>query len=221
MRLVVIVIVGIAVGLIAARLRAPASAPAAPPAASARGSAPAAPPPARWAAPLREPSVPQRELAQSDRRYDPLALLREERDAGITTKDIFEREPRDAAFAPVLEQRAHAALDRVFQELRLEDKVRDVRTECRTLSCYTFIEVDDPDVEHVYDRINGILIGDSQSPSLVRAAKGRPAGVTLYNLYRPAARDDAYYRKLLEEAMQPPLELAKKRYLEGQDAAGR
>jgi hypothetical protein len=223
MRLAVFVLVGITVGVLGARLcgrgtSPPMMAPTVP--ASASGSSPASPPPlARWSAAPREPSVLQRDLAPSDRRYNPVALLREEE--GITIQEVFEREPRDPTFAPVLEQRAHDALDRVFKELRLDGKVRAVHTECRTLSCYTFIELDDSDVENVYDEVNGILIGDSQSPGFVRAASGKPAGVTIYNLYRPDTRDNDYYRKFLDEATQPALDLAKQRYLKEQDATGR
>lgn len=223
MRVAVFVLVGITVGVLGARLcghgtSPPAVAPVAP--ASVSGRSPALPPLARWSTGPREPSVPQqRDLAPSDRRYNPVALLREEE--GITIKEVFEREPRDPTFAPVLEQRAHEVLDRVFKELRLDGKIRGVHTECRTLSCYTFIEVDDSDVEHVYDEVNGILIGDSQSPGLVRAASGEPAGVTIYNLYRPDTRDDDYYRRFLDEATQPALDLAKQRYLKEQDATGR
>lgn len=206
MRLAVIVVVGIAVGVIAAQFwghRASRPAGSASDAEPVSRTGSAAPPAARWSAAPREPSVPQRDLAPSDRRYNPIALLREEE--GTTIKEIFEREPRDPAFAPVLEQRASVALGRVFQELRLDGKIRGVQTECKTLSCYTFIEVDDADVEQVYDQVNGILVGDSQAPGFVRAAKDRPSGVTLYNLYRPDTRDDGYYRRVLEEAMQPAL----------------
>lgn len=173
MRVAVFVLVGITVGVLGARLcghgtSPPAVAPGAP--ASASGSSPAPPPLARWSAVSREPSVTQRDLAPSDRRYNPVALLREEE--GLTLQEVFEREPRDPTFAPVLEQRAHDVLDRVFKELRLDGKIRGVHTECRTLSCYTFIKVDDSDVEHVYDEVNGILIGDSQSPGFVRSRGG-------------------------------------------------
>lgn len=222
MRLAVLVLVGITVGVLGARLCGRGTSPAAvaptvP--ASVSGSSPASPPLARWLAAARQPSVPQRDLASSDRRYNPVALLREEE--GITIQEVFEREPRDPTFAPVLEQRAHDVLDRVFKELRLDGKIRAVHTECRTLSCYTVIEVDESDVENVYDEVNGILIGDSQSPGFVRAASGKPAGVTIYNLYRPDTRDNDYYRKFLDEATRPALDLAKQRYLKEQDATGR
>jgi hypothetical protein len=220
----VILAISIAIGVLAARVLGRGSSM---PPRSAHDSAPAPPvgpavapsPVARWSAAPHEASVPQRELAPTDRRYNPLVLQREEE--GTTIKEIFEREPRDPAFAPVLEQRAHAVLDRVFRELQLEGKIRGVQTECKTLSCYTFIEVDDVDVEQVYDQVNGIMVGDSQAPGFARATKGRPAGVTLYNLYRPDTRDDGYYQRFLEEAMQPALELSKQRHLKDHDAAGR
>jgi hypothetical protein len=157
----------------------------------------------------------QEDLAPGDPRYDPLAILRA--DDTIHAKDIFEREPRDPVFAPVLEKRVPAALDEIFKQLKLEDKVHTVHTECKTLSCYTYIEVDDSDVEQVYDEINGIVLGDGHSPGLMHASADKPARVTIYNLYRPESRDDARYQKLLNEGMRPALDLAKQRYLKDPD----
>ncbi|HEX2691778.1 MAG TPA: hypothetical protein VHN14_34445 [Kofleriaceae bacterium] len=157
--------------------------------------------------------IPQRELPPTDIHYDPVALSREE---DLSSKEIFEREPRDPVFASVMERRIHAIYDTVLHELQLEDKVRTVHIECKTLSCYTSLEIiksDAGDEWQIYEELSGIMLGDVQTPSLVAGAVPGRSDVIVYNLYRPASRDDAYYRRFLEEAMRPPLEFMKRKYL--------
>jgi hypothetical protein len=153
--------------------------------------------------------VPQRELSPSDARYDPVARLAEEPD--LTLKEIFEGEPRDPGFAPVLEHRVQAAVDVIARELLLGDEILKVHVECRTLSCYTTIQVPQADVREVYEQINGILLGDFQMPDMSKNAGVELGEVTIYNIYRSATRNDTYYKKFVEEAMQAPLELVKQR----------
>jgi hypothetical protein len=161
-------------------------------------------------------TVAQRELSPSDARYDPVARIAEEPD--LTLKEIFEGEPRDPQFAPVLEHRIQAAVDVIARELLLGDKIRKVHVECRTLSCYTSIQVPQADVRDVYEQINGILLGDFQMPDMSKNAGVELGEVTIYNIYRSATRDDAYYKKFVEEAMQAPLELAKQRLAQRRSA---
>jgi len=92
-----------------------------------------------WTGFTYDHSVPQRELLPSDARYDPVEFSKQEED--LSSKEIFEREPRDPVFAPVMEKRIQAIHEIVFHELQLEDKIRKVYIECKTLSCYTTIEV--------------------------------------------------------------------------------
>jgi hypothetical protein len=167
----------------------------------------------------REPRITQRNLEATDARYNPVELIQELRHEGLTLRDIFEREPRDPQFAPVLERRVNIMLKQALQELQLEGLVHGVKAECKTLSCYTFISVDSTDAERVYEAINGVLLGDSQAPSVVTSSKDRPAGVTIYNLYRPDARTEAGHARFLEEGMRPGLEMAKQRTLGASDAA--
>lgn len=216
MRLAAFVLVGLVVGTTCAWLRAPArgtSVAPAPVAVEPRHPV-SSPSPARF---VGRATVPQRELAPSDARYDPVARLREEPD--VTVKEIFESEPRDPAFAPVLERRVQAAVDMITRELALGDKVLDVHVECRTLSCYTTIQVSRADLEEVYGQVNGILLGDAQMPGMSAAADAELGEVTIYDVYRPATRDDAYYERFVEEAIRGPLELSKQRSAQQASAA--
>ncbi len=165
-------------------------------------------PRALWTGPVQTGTVVQRDLATTDSRYDAFLLSRENEE--LSTKEIFEREPRDPAFAPTLEKRMHDALVTAFRELELEGKIRGVETECKTLSCYTRIEVSKEDGWDVYNAINGVLFGDAQEPG-IDESDPELTYVTLGNLYRASARDDAEYDKFVSEATRPSLDAAKQR----------
>lgn len=216
MRRAAFVGIGLIVGATFAWLRAPARRPSVAPAQV--DVAPSRPAASRSSAGFRShATVPQRDLAPSHAHYDPVARLREEPD--VTVKEIFEGEPRDPVFAPVLERRVQAALDTITRELALDDKILDVHVECRTLSCYTSIQVPRADLEEVYGQVNGILLGDAQMPGMSTAMDPELGEVTIYNAYRPATRDDAYYQRFVEEAIRGPLELSKQRSAQRTSAA--
>jgi len=202
---------GIALGLVAARMRTASSVVVAP------TSAPPSPLPgnssARASSSSRiQHSVHARDIPATDARYNPVALLKDDPD--LSLKEVFESEPRDVQFAPVMEKRIHGSLGIIFSELKLDSKIRHVEIVCKTLSCYTEIEVSEGDAELVYDEINGILLGDHQSPGIApHGAVGHLNAVTIYNVYRPETRDDIYYKRFLAEAMRVPLELAKEKFL--------
>jgi hypothetical protein len=215
-RTLVFVVAGLTLGLVVARLRKPSIVVVAP------GTSPSSKevvPRAAGTVDRRvQHSTRPRDIPPTDRQYNPLALLQEDPD--LPFKDIFEGEPRDLQFATTMEKRVRDVLDVIFAELKLDDKIRNVEIECKTLSCYTRIEVADEDVGSVYDRINGILLGDQQAPGIMRrSATEHSSAVTIYNLYRPETRDDAYYKRFLDEAMRVPLELSKKRFLKAQSGA--
>jgi hypothetical protein len=213
MRLVVFVLAGALLGVIVARwgkTRPPDVAMLAP-----SGVAPASATLPGPHTPMHSQRGHQEDLAPDDPSYDPISILRA--DDTLVANDVFEREPRDPVLAPVFEKRIPAALDEVFKTLRLEDKIHGVHTECKTLSCYTYIEVDDSDVEQVYDEINGIGLSDRYTPGLIHASQGKLASVTIYNLYHPESRDDARYHSFLNERMRPTLDLAKQRYVKDPD----
>lgn len=209
------VLVGIVVGAAAARCRVgsgPPSSATAPvvvrkdptatrPSPSSTGSAPAH-------------RVSQREIAPTDPRYDPVAWSQE--DDRLSFKDIFDSEPRDAAFAPVLEQRIRKTIDLTKQELHLEDKIHNVRTECRTLSCVTSFDVSRADGKAIHEATSGILLGDSQIPELLDGADETRSEIRIYSLCRPAARDESYHKRMFDEAVRPALEFWKRRLLEKQ-----
>jgi len=109
-----------------------------------------------------------------------------------------------------MEKRIQAVLEIAFRELSLEERVRAVHTECKTLSCYTRIEVTMADGPRVYDAINGILLGDVQTPHLDETDPDL-SYVIITNLYRPDTRDEAYYKRFLDEGMRPGLEYAKQK----------
>jgi hypothetical protein len=219
MRLAAFMLAGLIIGVACAWLRARAqvaSVDPAPPLARLEPRHPAAPPSS--AGFVSRATVPQRELLPSDARYDPVARLAEESDSELTGKEIFEGEPRDPVFAPVLEHRVQAAVDVIARELALGDKIRKVHVECRTLSCYTTIQVPHAELREVYEQVNGILLGDAQMPGVRADADAELGEVTFYNVYRPATRDDAYYKKFLEEAMQAPLDFVKQRLAQQRSA---
>lgn len=165
-------------------------------------------PQALWAGPVQTGGVRQLDLDATDARYDAYLLSKETDE--LSAKDIFEREPRDPAFAPTLEKRMSAALATAFRELDLEGKIVAIETECKTLSCYTRIEVSKEDGEQVYDAINGVMLGDVQAPGIDESDPERTY-VTIVNLYRASTRDDAEYEKFLREATRPSLDAAKQR----------
>lgn len=120
----------------------------------------------------------------------------------------FTAEPRDPVFAPILEQRIRAILDRVIRELELDDVVRGVQIECKTLSCETVLEVDRAYAAQVYELTSGILLGDSQRPGLAHVDAAR-SHVTLYTQYRADVREDGYHEMFLDLAVWPVLEALK------------
>lgn len=154
-------------------------------------------------------SVRQRDLAASDPRYDPVVMMAQEQGM-LRAHEVFELEPRDPKYAPMFEKRIAAELGVAIRELGLDDKVRAVHTECKTLSCSTRIEVAKDDLAAVYDAVNGVMLGDSQEPGMDRS--GQDVGyVTITNLYRGDARSDAYHARFMAEAFEPALEAAKRR----------
>lgn len=171
---------------------------------------------APWMVPVRQASIRQRVLQAADDRYDAFLLAQENPE--LSPKEIFDAEPRDPAFAPTLEKRMHAALATAFRELELEDKIRAVETECKALSCYTRIEVSSEDGWSVYNAINGVMLGDVQHPG-IDESDPEHTYITVGNLYRTSARDDAEYEKFLSEGMRPSLDAAKQRTLEAYRAA--
>jgi hypothetical protein len=206
MRIAVFVVVGIVVGLIIARSRTDhGRSPVEPRPADSAGSAAGR---ARWTGPVQSGGVRQRDLQATDSRYDAFLLSKENQE--LSSKEIFDSEPRDPAFAPKLEQRMHSALDTVFRGLELDDKIQGVKTECKTLSCYTRIEVSKEHGWEVYNAINGVMFGDTQEPG-IDESDPEHTYVTLANLYRSSTRDDAEYDKFLSEATQASLEAAKQR----------
>ena len=216
MRVAIIAAVAIALGVLVARL--PAGPASQPPSASfhMKSSAGHRPVPQRFA---YKNVVRQHDMQPTDAGYDPVALLQEEQGA-LTVNEIFEREPKDPYFAPTLEKRIETALENVFRELAIEDKVRGVDVECKTLSCRTRIELATSDGAKVYEDINGILLGDVQEPGIDDSDPSRTY-VTFGNLYRPAMRNEESYRRFVAEGMGPPLEYAKQRLTKARDEARR
>ena len=152
--------------------------------------------------------VVQRDLTPSDPRYNPVALLKES--AGqLSPKEIFASEPRDPVGAPVFEARVKDSISSAIEELKLSSKVRSIKTECKTLSCETRVEVSSGDLMSVYDEINGIMLGDMQAPGI--AQEGGTGYVTFTNLYSPEFRDEEYRHKFDDEAYRPAVEAAKQR----------
>lgn len=217
MRLALFVVIGVIAGVLLARMRDEdrrSVVDARPQPASKSGSSPRA----LWIGPVQTGAVLQRDLEATDSRYDAFLLSTGNED--LSTKEIFEREPRDPAFAPTLEKRMYAALATAFRELELEDKVRGVETECKTLSCYTRIEVSKEHGWDVYNAINGVMLGDAQEPGIDESDPERTY-VTLGNLYRASTRDDAEYEKFVSEATRPSLDAAKQRLEDSRSEAPR
>lgn len=70
--------------------------------------------------------------------------------------------------------------------------------ECKTLSCYTRVDVAKGDGRYVYDRINGLLLGSMHAPGLTGADSPDLARVTFYTLFEPDLRDERAYRRFME-----------------------
>ena len=217
MRIGLIIVVGVIVGIALARACAPKKR-AAVEARTTASSDKAASARAGWSAPVRSAPVRQRELEATDARYD--AFLMSKENAELSTKEIFEREPRDPAFAPTLEKRMHATLAVAFRELELEGKISSVETECKTLSCYTRVEVPREHGWEVYNALNGVVLGDAQEPSIDESDPARTY-VTIGNLYRASTREDAYHDEFVKAATRPSLDAAKQRMAESRDEARR
>ena len=215
MRIALFVVVGLVVGVVLARRGEDKS--------SVGDAAPARSrqqPVARvtWTSPMPMGHVLQRELPATDPRYDAVQLSKENEE--LSTKEIFDSEPRDPAFAPILEKRMHATLSTAFRELQLEDSIDAVKTECKTLSCYTRIEVSKENGWRVYDSLNGVMMGDVQEPQ-IDESDPEHTYVTLGNLYRASARDEAAFEEFQSAATWPSLEAAKQRLAESRDEAPR
>lgn len=212
MRMVTIMLVGIVLGVVVARGRPHRDAPLpVDPLPAAGSGATAHSTWTRFANGRAPETPPQRELQPSDPRYNPVALDEEE-DGLRSAREIFEDEPRDPKFAPILEERIRATLPTVLRELSLEKQIRVLNIECRTLSCLTRLEVPSSEGRRIYQLLSGILLGDLQNPDL-ETAKSNPdvSYVILVSLNRPDARDEAYYKRRLEESTWPALEWAKER----------
>lgn len=140
-------------------------------------------------------AIPQRTLSPADERYNPVALLRED---DLSPREVFESEPRDAAFASVLEQRIQAGYSSAFLQLGIDKKIVSMNIECKTLSCYTSVDVAKEDGRYVYDRINGLLLGSMHTPGLTGTDSPDLARVTFYTLFEPDLRDDRAYRRFMD-----------------------
>lgn len=140
--------------------------------------------------------VPQRELAASDERYDPVAYATED---DLLPKEVFDREPKDPRFAPVFERRIENGYADAFRTLGLEKQIKGITSECKTLSCYTEVEVSKDDADAIYDRINGLVIGDMSSPGQRDGHTPDSALVTFYTVYSPQMRDDQAFNKFMQQ----------------------
>jgi hypothetical protein len=138
--------------------------------------------------------TPQRELAPTDPRYDPVAHARQD---DLTAQEIFEAEPRDTTFAPVFERRIQANYADAFRELSIESRVLSLNVECRTLSCYARVQVNNSDLKYVYQRIGGLVLGDVLMPSMEGADSSKNAEIKLYMLFGPSLRADEDFQSAL------------------------
>lgn len=151
-------------------------------------------------------NVAQRDLSATDVRYNAVLLQKEEE---LTTKEVFEREPRDPVFAPIFEARLGSGYSRAAEELGFKDKVIKIKSECKTLSCYTEISVAKEDGGHVYDVMNGLILGDVETPGLADTADPAVSNLTFYTLYDPRMRDDALFNSYVEQGFVPLIQSIK------------
>lgn len=167
--------------------------------------------------PVHKPGRRQRDISPTDAHYDPVSLSKEE--DTLSFKDIFASEPRDPNFAPLMEKRMHDALDVIFHELELGDKAHEQHTECKTLSCYTSIQIPRADGRQLYKELSGVLLGDSQNPTLVDDADSALSDIVIYTIYHPNTRDDDHYKYFLGKGMRPSLEFVKETLMKEQHEA--
>lgn len=153
--------------------------------------------------------VAQRDLEASDGRYNPIAYIKED---DLLPKEVFEREPRDPRFAPVFERRIENGYTDAFRSLGIDQLVKNVKSECKTLSCYTEVEVSKTDANAVYDRINGLAIGDMSSPGQTDGESQDTALITFYTVYAPEMRDDRAFNDFMQKVFAQVIGIHKAEY---------
>jgi hypothetical protein len=115
----------------------------------------------------------------------------------LTSREIFEAEPRDIKLAPIFERRIRTSYEDAFRELNIESKVLSLDVECHTLSCFATVEVAKNDGRYVYDRIGGLVLGDVLTPSLEDPDTSGNAKTKLYMLFKPGLREEGNFQQAL------------------------
>ncbi len=137
----------------------------------------------------------QRDVATSDPRYDPTLLQQEEE---LLPRETYSSEPRDKVYAPIFEKRVRTSLALALHELNIDKKVLAVVVECKTLTCFTYVEVAKSDGREMYDLLNGLPLGNSQQPDLVVDENSEHMGISFYYSYQPEMRSEHTYDQLRE-----------------------
>jgi hypothetical protein len=209
-----LVAVAAALGIIAALLwpRSDASSGTDPqrisPSADTRAPAVAAPPkvpPARPAAKIIDVEAGPIEQDPAAPGYDPTRLTH----FGISAAEIFDREPRDRLWAPAMEQRMRARMQRDLAIVQPTARVSAV--ECRTSSCEFAIEADEPLSESAQFALQ--ILGNADVHSIAFAERSPEGGesVTYHALYAPDHRgldeNAAYYQDRRESILRQAREV--------------
>lgn len=116
---------------------------------------------------------------------------------GLTTSELFEREPRDAAWASAMEEELAHVVEGQARATGLDLQVLDA--ECRTSSCRTLVEIATSDEEDALVYFQGLApLGTRLGWEAVTDADGRRA-ISFTTVFEAAMREPADYRAFFAE----------------------
>jgi hypothetical protein len=141
----------------------------------------------------------QNDPTRADYNPEKLALI------GNSPEDIFEKEPVDAVWAPQMEGRFRALLERNLGSMFKE--VGDATIECRTMSCRVTIDVSGDPADALVKRLQEVSLG----PTL--AFGGKAPGVVHIVMFDQSTRDPVAY-----DRWQPERQKKRTAYLRGYTA---
>lgn len=160
--------------------------------------------------PSRLPSivrVRQKDLSPTDGRYDAVRLL-DEADGQLTMAEVYEAEPRDLVFAPILEKRMQVTAARVLKDLGLADTVTTKSISCKTLSCIATFSVATSNAADAYAVLGGVPFAEVRGPELQLSETDSDVSEISFKLFFPAnQREEAAFRAWQDSTLWPRIAL--------------
>ncbi|HPH64416.1 MAG TPA: hypothetical protein PLF40_01685 [Kofleriaceae bacterium] len=154
--------------------------------------------------------VKQKDLSPTDSRYDAVRLLDEE-DGKLTMAEVYEAEPRDPLFAPILEKRMQVTIANVLKALQLSEKITATSVTCRTLSCIATFSIASADADSVYSLLGYVPLAEVRGPGLeVNEMNPDVSEISMKLFYSADQRDDAAFRAWQQRTLWPRVEILKR-----------